>query len=237
MAKNDEAKMGDEYTYSEETGTDAYPTRRTNPLSSVASKISKQRVIVAVIGIVIIFYVIMRIFAAIEHRHKVSNEIVPASSPAKETKAQPTNPTLVAQHTDITHHPLYQSTVNHQQQLQNMTSEVDNINSKLYNIQESIRRIDDQMAKLQYIVMQQARMAAEKQAIAQAKVQQRAHHLYQVYAVIPNRAWLYGPQGATITVRVGSYLPQVGIVVAIDPVSGTVFTNSGAKISFALTDQ
>jgi len=59
---------------------------------------------------------------------------------------------------------------------------------------------------------------------------------YYVQAVIPGRAWLKDPKGATITVGRGDSVPGYGRVEFIEPNSGTVITSSGRRIRYGITE-
>jgi intracellular multiplication protein IcmG len=70
--------------------------------------------------------------------------------------------------------------------------------------------------------------------VAKVSPAQQVH--YFVQAVIPGRAWLISTQGATMTVRVGSKVPGLGVVQRIDALQGRVVMSSGRVIAFSQAD-
>ncbi len=236
MAKKSD-DTSEEYIYSESDQEEVYTARRANPVKAVLSKFSKQRAILAVVGILVIVYVVFRILVAIENSGDSNKKITKTSTAHKTAQHKTTTQSTKTKTSEQSTQAVHQTVLNHQQHLNNMNTEVANINEKLYNIQESMRQMNGRIYRLEDAVAQQMRLILQTERIEQNRTERKAKHLYRVYAVIPNRAWLFGPTGNTITVKVGSYLPRVGNVIAIDPVSGTVLTNTGARIGFALTDQ
>src|SRR5690606_24077824 len=75
----------EEYTYTEENYTHAFPVKKPNPLAGVFNKIKRQRIILVVIGVLIIIYIIYKISNAIQN-NKSADESPAPDRPV--TKAQ-----------------------------------------------------------------------------------------------------------------------------------------------------
>lgn len=131
---------------------------------------------------------------------------------------------------------------------QSMSTEVSTITNQLGGLNGNINTLSSQIAQLnQTIVALSAKVESQAQTIEilthpkPIKVKHRVRvgvpvTRYYIQAVIPGRAWLISPNGATLTVREGTSIPGYGKVKLIDPNQGRVITSSGQVIRFSQED-
>ena len=248
MAKQtttDNTNSLDEYTYSEGSYTNAFPAKKPSVFSVLASKAKQQRGVFVLIGVLIIIYVIIKIFNAIEHKRELEakNSTTPTTQQAAVTAANDTQPQMQQQQPTMQQQQqpyVEQQQSNNGNDVQELANQMQNnmanIDSRLYNIQQGLSFLGQSMQRIEGVLEQQLALQRQQQQARQNLLQHAAAKTYTVYAVIPNRAWLLTPKGATFTVRPGNIIPGVGMVTAIDPIQGTVSTNTGIILRFATGD-
>ncbi len=134
-----------------------------------------------------------------------------------------------------------------------MSSEISDLQQALQSNQSSINQLQTQLQSVNSALSQAAQNQASNQATiaaltkqvealsAQVKILQAIGAKipvakFHVKAILSGRAWIVNSNGLEKTVRVGDIVPQYGEVIAIDPQSGQVTTNSGKIIRFGSND-
>jgi intracellular multiplication protein IcmG len=256
MADND--KLNDEYQFSEldpinppsteeeQSVHDASENRRLTESSNV-----KRNAIIAVSVFVLLILAYKFIIPHLMDKKPIDKDIKPTTS----LEQQPSLPEPQSQVVSLpTPEPDGSSEVNDQIHLiassqESLSAELSNVSGQVTNINSSITSLTDKISelntaittlsdKLEMQVHVMERMTAKpvvrvKKATVRS-IKLRSH--YYLQAVIPGRAWIVATNGATLTVREGSYIPGYGQVKLINANEGRVITSSGQIIRFSQED-
>ena len=123
-----------------------------------------------------------------------------------------------------------------QTQIKALTSSIQQLQATQSNLNTELTRLGNSMSDLSFIVqkMVEQQKAQKKPVVKKKVVKKRAviRTRYHVRAVVPGRAWIEQPNGATLTVAVGDTLQGYGTIININTTQGVVYTSSGARISY-----
>lgn len=126
-------------------------------------------------------------------------------------------------------------------QMNNVSSTVTQLNQKLESLTQTLdalnQKIDRQSQELVVLNERTKPKIKPKPVVIHVKQKPKAPPpVYYIQALIPGRAWLTSPNGATITIRNGSRIPGYGLITLIDPRQGRIVTSSGRIIRFSPAD-
>jgi len=132
---------------------------------------------------------------------------------------------------------------------ESMRAEVTVVNNQLGGLNSNVSTLANQIAQLNQIINAlSTKVEEQSRALEQIMIARQpkpVHHVvrttvqyprFYIQAVIPGRAWLIAPNGATLTVREGTTIPGYGMVKLIDPNQGRILTSSGQVIRFSQED-
>ncbi len=173
-------------------------------------------------------------------------------TPAPKVVSQVTTPVVAAppsQFSDVSNSDLdtvRDSQKNLENNLNGLNQQINQLNSQINTLTANNQVLQQQLAELQnkqlLMINEIEKLVVTKKTSHIAKpyhMPQRGglpphvHHVhYYIQAIIPGRAWLINTQGNTITVKVGSRVPNYGVVDKIDPLQGRVITSSGKILRF-----
>lgn len=125
-------------------------------------------------------------------------------------------------------------------QMSDVSSSVTQLNQKLETLTQTLNtlneKIDNQSQAL-IVLNERTKPKLKPVVIHHPKPKPKAPlPVYYIQAIIPGRAWLFLPNGATITIRNGSRVPGYGFISQIDPRQGRILTSSGRVIRFSPAD-
>ena len=129
--------------------------------------------------------------------------------------------------------------------LKGMNDQINQLNNQLNGLTANNQVLQQQLAELQnkqmilieaidkLTVIQKSRPSPKPYHPVSRIIPPHIEHIhYYIQAIIPGRAWLINSHGNTITVKVGSKVPNYGIVDKIDHLQGRVITSSGKILRF-----
>ncbi len=232
-----------------------------NKVKAFFNETSPARNAVVLIGILLVLYIVYKIISGLFFGNSESN--LP-KNPAKLQSAQViTKPTVqqtsVLSTTESTSTQravlndmnalktrisgIEQNQTTLKEQIASIDNQLSTINTNLNAMTNQLTQLSQQLGKLNLEVQSQAQqMTLMKERIQRPKPQVKKIYprapsvVYYLKAVIPGRAWLVANNGNTLTVRVGSAIPNYGVVRFIDAIQGRVLTSSGQLIRFSQDD-
>jgi intracellular multiplication protein IcmG len=235
-------------TEPETSGVFAPPSSSSQPKGELMGRIKRKNILIA-LGVIIVVFSLYKILDAIIVRHSqeaisptpITPTVLPSQvtalppQPAPQPEQQPQESANIAAMTNRLsvleeQSSNYQAGINKlNEEAADLKTSVSNINSQIAAINQGIQNIADKLAE------QEARAAAMKvvKIHRHRKKIVIVRPVYFVRAIIPGRAWLSTAGGGTLTVRLGDTIPGYGVVLAIDPVQGTITTSVGAIIGYS----
>lgn len=178
---------------------------------------------------------------------KVPEKIAQVSNPMLQAPTQLKMPTFANQ--NVQPDRLNEIERNLQSNLSSMRDQIGQLSNQVNNLTSTNQALNTQISELSSKLLANQRALEELIAVkksrpaivpsspmnfkSQPKIEKIA---YYVQAVIPGRAWLISSQGTTLTVRVGSKVPGLGVVHRIDELQGRVLMSTGHIIAFAQAD-
>jgi intracellular multiplication protein IcmG len=239
----------EEYQFSPETeatSTAFAATSTATDKTNIIDKLKRKNILIGV-GVLVVIFIVYKLadvlFTTSSFHHAVSTTpAVTTITPVLPTTTQTVPPAPAASEvmnnrlSDIASRQAdYQAGLDKvNSQLNDMQSSLSALNTQVANLSNAVQTVASQLAA------QQAAAEAAKQAAQKKIAQQKAHPapkpVYFARSMIPGRAWLLTQNGETITVSVGNNLPGYGVVLAIDPIQGTITTSTGAIIGYSPGD-
>ncbi len=252
---SDNKNFNDEYQYVEESANE------TNPEEEVAEVVQevpqginsyiqqpsvRRNAIIAITGLFTMLAVI-KCTSSPSVKKKEPEVVAPSKvvAPAVAPVASAPPATVNAMsNTDLD--AMRDSQKNLENNLSGINQQVNQLNNQISTLSANNQVLQQQLAELQnkqmlminaiekLMVTQKSRPTKKPyHATHRTVMPPHIHHVhYYIQAIIPGRAWLINTQGNTITVKVGSKVPNYGVVDNIDPLQGRVITSSGKILRF-----
>jgi hypothetical protein len=214
----------EEYHFSEEDNEEVYPTEK--PGAAQLANLFQGKKILTVLGVIVILYVSYKLLIYITKPKEPTTTTTPVVEVTPTPKSEP-KPVVAA--LDQRYVAAIQS---NQEKIRNIEGSLDNTSNVVYTILKDLKGIDNKINQLQSVFAEQIAQKQSATLRKQRNLQQEMNKVYQVYAVIPNRAWLQDKRGGLLTVTVGSSIPGAGRVTAINQVDGVVTTDKNISIFY-----
>jgi intracellular multiplication protein IcmG len=255
MNMSDNKNFNDEYQYVEESANETNPEEQVTEVaeeepqginSLIQQPSVRRNAIIAIIGLFTMLAVIKCTSSPSLKKKEpevvappkiVAPTVAPIASAPPATMNEVSNSDLDA---------VRENQKNLENNLSSINQQVNQLNNQISSLTANNQVLQQQLAELQnkqmlminaidkLIVTQKTKPISKPYHVSQRHIQPpHVHHVhYYIQAIIPGRAWLINTQGNTITVKVGSKVPNYGVVDKIDPLQGRVITSSGKILRF-----
>jgi intracellular multiplication protein IcmG len=168
-----------------------------------------------------------------------ASEVQPTQPIAPITPARPVQQVSVAPPPEPTPAPdaaMQQLMMQNQQNLQTIAAlqaQVQQLQGQVSDLTNTITTLNSQIQ----VISNEVRANAIDRSLQGRRFSLTSNaKVYHLKALVPGRAWLQSPDGATTTVSIGDRLPGYGIIQMINTEQGIVTTSSGGVIQFGPKD-
>lgn len=191
--------------------------------------LKNKRILIVIVAAVILGIV----FHFVNSSQKVTTLPSIAQQPAAPQVAAPPQP--VEQQPSMGSLDSLQDRSSHtESQLRDLQSQVSTLQNTLNQAQESNQQLQKSVAALTEQVQALSTRLSELAAVKSPSNAKRI--VFHLRAILPDRAWITGSNGQTLTITAGDDVPQYGTVQLIDAAEGVVTTSSGRKIEYGSND-
>ena len=230
MADEKQFGIDDEYHFTEPETREVYgemPSAKSN------TKTSMKRYALIIIGVVILGFALYKVISVFFGHEATttriaSTPVLPRPAPISQPSVDLTQTTQAIDQLNQQLQGLNQRSLSHQAELQDLKTNSATINTQLTTLSNKVDTINTALAK----ISEQVQALKPKPRRRIVRVRSKPIVSYYLQAAVPGRAWLQRSDGTTLTVSVGTYIPDYGTVNVIDPQNGLVITRSGKIIRY-----
>lgn len=183
--------------------------------------IFNRRILLVLAGAVVIF-IAGKIFLGVESQKPKVISKAPVTQQAVTTTVSSSTPQVLGQINQ-----LQQAAINNEASIKQIQSQMSQLESSVSNAQNTEQQLNQSVNELmQRVQALTAKVDAKPKLVEHTKPAGPTVQ-YHLIAVVPGRAWIESSDGDQMTVRVGDYIKQYGVVKAIDAKKGFVMTHDG----------